>query len=515
MSRRAQAEAADWAKRVWQRGRKLADCGHFDSVAGMVMASGGDSRIQLNPITGRNYYGTKTIPVDGEISFSSTTSSNISERGFARARRSLERLFGGPAQAQSSPLVWFNDIRNELVSRYGIPGVEAILSASGTDAELIAACLFAGLSDRPITNIYAAPDEIGKGVPAAASGRHFSTMTALGEDITGGGSVEGIAPGSIQTRAIPLRDQSGARLATERIDIEVASAVEQELSRGRNVVLQVLDCSKTGLAGVSRNTARQLAAAAPERIRTLVDACQLRSPAAQLRNDLVDGFCVIVTGSKFIGGPAFSGALLLPGNLVERISKGISLAAGLSDYTAALDWPDALRECCGIAFHTSMNIGLGLRWYAALQAIEDIAGISVARQAEIQQHFAGVVRRRAERLSQLVFHNDDLDNIRASAPIIPLTVLNADGSFARLEAAQRIRERLLEDDGQFPVCHVGQPVRLGARAAIRISASANDVIAVASRLAHGDSIEQSFDDISANIDTVFCKLEAPLAKGEA
>ena len=50
-----------------------------------LLGTGGDRRIWPDPITRRNRYGTLAAPADNEISFSSTTASNISSEGFLAA----------------------------------------------------------------------------------------------------------------------------------------------------------------------------------------------------------------------------------------------------------------------------------------------------------------------------------------------------------------------------------------------------------------------------------------------
>ena len=44
----------------------------------MLLAAGGDKRIVIDPVSGRNRYGTRTNPAGSERSFASTTASNTS-----------------------------------------------------------------------------------------------------------------------------------------------------------------------------------------------------------------------------------------------------------------------------------------------------------------------------------------------------------------------------------------------------------------------------------------------------
>jgi hypothetical protein len=74
---------------------------------------------------------------------------------------------------------------------------------------------------------------------------------------------------------------------------------------------------------------------------------------------------VLVTGSKFFGGPAFSGALLVPKGFSRSLAQGAEIAPGFFDYASRSDWPKAwgaLRS----RFESRPNFGQWLRWEAAL-----------------------------------------------------------------------------------------------------------------------------------------------------
>src|SRR5581483_2196569 len=114
----------------------------------------------------------------------------------------------------------------------------------------------------------------------------------------------------------------------------------------------------------------------------------------QIRRDLADGFAVMITGSKFAGGPAFCGALLLPEGLVDRLARaGLNLAP-LAPYSAALDWPARLRRAAAPGLAQPANLGLGLRWTAALAEIEAYEAIPPAWRAAALAEFDQAVRSR-------------------------------------------------------------------------------------------------------------------------
>jgi len=474
------------------------------SSVSLLLGSGGDRRIWSDAATGRNRYGTLTTPASDEISFSSTTASNVSAEGFKAADRALKRLVGTDSVTAIPYHEWFDEIRNGVRGTLGAANAEVILAASGTDVEILSLCLVAALSARPITNIFIAPDETGNGIPLAAAGRHFSDLTALGRAVESGELLDGLSPGRIDVRTVPIRNEAGEQRTPEAIDYDVAALVEQELRRGRDVLVHVLDTSKTGLEGVSRQTARQLAGAAPGRVRILIDACQLRCPLSQVRQDLEDGFLVAVTGSKLVAGPPFAGALLIPAAVADEIAACRDIPAGLAEYTAAQDWPAALRERSNFVFKSEMNIGLSLRWAAALANLAPYALVDELLQAQIKQHFVDAVVARVTGVKGVSLHPDDHGTYLASRGIVPLTVLTSSGGFAAFSEAQNIQMALRRAVGG-PICHVGQAVRIGPRVALRIGASSTDIAGIATRMDAGLSLQDAFKPIEADLDTVFSK----------
>ncbi len=249
---------------------------HAASTA-LMLVSGGDRRIVPDPVTGRNRYGTLASPAPEEISFASTTASNVSAESFRAAGEALERLIDPGAPAKVSLEAWFDDIRQRIRTAIDVEEKsEVVLAASGTDLELLALALVMGLSARPLTNIVIAPDETGSGVPRAAEGRHYSDLTALGGEAVAGTAVEGVDAGRIGTVTVFIRDAEGRRRDAAEIDADVIAATEAALRADRDVLLHVLDRSKTGLSGVSRAAARHAAELAPGRVHVIVDACQFR-----------------------------------------------------------------------------------------------------------------------------------------------------------------------------------------------------------------------------------------------
>ena len=488
-SRKAERRAGNWEIR------------HF---LWLLLAMGGDQRIWPDPVTRRSKYGTRTEPAPGELAFASTTANTISERGYAEAALALERLTSRDPKFRLSYDEWFDEIRARILGFLGVPGAEAILTSSGTDAEILVAALAASFTERPLTNILIGPEETGSGAPLAASGRHFAERTALGLQVTPASVIPGLSDHPIEAMFVPIRHGSGAPCDTGAIGARVAEAVERTLKQGRAALVHVLNSSKTGLYGLTRAAARSLKAHDPERIFIVVDACQLRCSLSQIKRDLDDGFMVIATGSKFAGGPPFSGVVLLPAALAGEIRPDAPLAKGLAAYSAALDWPAALRGRLDRTSMQRMNTGLGLRWAAALDGLAAVAALGDEFFARVADRFAGEVIARAHDLRRAQFHGDDAALTSGPRTIVPLTVLAENGSFASL-AESRSVEAALGARAPGPVCHVGQAVRLGPRSALRVAASAYTMAGVAARMRDGYCFERAFQPVTRDLDRLFEK----------
>jgi hypothetical protein len=99
-----------------------------DLRLGLLLASGGDDRIWLDPVTRRNRYGAPATPPPDELWFSSSTASPVSPRGWAAAGEALAQL----AEDRTLTIAdWFDSLRQRLLTLSGAPGAEAVLAASG------------------------------------------------------------------------------------------------------------------------------------------------------------------------------------------------------------------------------------------------------------------------------------------------------------------------------------------------------------------------------------------------
>ena len=251
----------------------------------------------------------------------------------------------------------------------GVAGLETVLAASGTDLHMLIAQLITGGADHPTLVIMGEASDTGSGVPAALAGRHYGVCAPFAATTQRGAPIAALGA---ELTHVPARDADGRPREPALVDAEVTAAAADAIKQGRRVLLVVTDVSKTGLISPSPDCALALAKRFPAKLDVLVDACQLRLSAGSLAAYSERGWMVAVTGSKFLTGPAFSGALFVPRAMADRLRSRI-VSTRLAAFSARGDWPDgwAIRLC----LDPRENFGLLLRWEAALGELRRLRAI--------------------------------------------------------------------------------------------------------------------------------------------
>ncbi|MBR0821903.1 hypothetical protein [Bradyrhizobium liaoningense] len=458
-----------------------------------LLVSGGDPRLALDAGDRVNAYGCAAAPEPEIWNFASSTASTISQFAYDRAALAREELVHRCLfdEVEIAFDARCEDMREELRGHLQLsPRVDVIFSPSGTDSQLHALFLARAVLGAPPVTIVVGADQTGSGTVHTARGHHFSSMTASGFAVRKDGAVAGLAGDSI---AVPLLDAvSGIAMRTDT-DAEVMRAVENSLAQGRCVLLHIMDSSKLGWRAPSAACLDEIARRWSRKVQVVVDACQARLSRRRLRSYLDLGYMILMTGSKFFGGPAFSGALLVPKGLSRSLDRIEGIAPGFFDYAGRSDWPmawTALRS----RFERRPNFGQWLRWEAAL--------------AEIGSYYAVPGAFRVKALAELAAGIDSMialspslqpvptatgktaadDEEFAHATIFPFTLLR-DGKPVPIAETGAVHRALARDmneeingsaaDRQVAAqrCLIGQPVRLerpdeGPQAVLRLCAGA-------------------------------------------
>lgn len=453
------------------------------------MTAGGDERHRRDASTGLSRYRTSSRPRPS-APLGSCSASSPTARSWAAAGRVLSS-WRGERSSDAVLEATASGVRARLREALGLdPRCAVALTPSGTDAVYLASA-YALRGVERIHHIVVGANELGSGTMTAAEGRTFCERAPHGGVRRAGAAVEGLR-GRTRAEAVYVRGRNGRPLPPEEIDARVVERARAALRHADRVVLHLVTHSKTGLRAPTLSAADALVAEHGDRVVVLVDAAQARRSPHETREALERGFLVLVTGSKFYGGPPFSGALLL-----SDPSDPQGLPAGLSSWLARSDLPGSWRRARA-SLRAPHNPGLLLRWTAALSEIEAYHAVDPHLRVQVRRRFA-----------------DAVPGILGSSPVVDLEVPRPpdDGpatdacptvfSFrvrdghAPMDAAALRRIHALLDTDLSAVApelgrlfHLGQPVSLGppsdeASAVLRVSLGAPLVTRLAGTADHG------------------------------
>jgi hypothetical protein len=456
-----------------------------------LLTAGGDSRIVCNS-DGRNRYGCSPLPEPAVLAYGSSTASTISPTAFAAASALRDRL--RQVAGEEMPAAYEHEIdrmRRELATLCGLgdlPGLETILGASGTDLHLFASQLMGETESGAPLIVRVEAAETGRGVPDALAGRHFGDCAPLGDLVLPNAEIEGGRP--LEIREIKCRHEDGSLRSAAQVDAEVDQAVLGAVAAGRRVLLTMVDVSKTGILAPSPFCVLALRTRFPESVEVLVDACQFRLAPRTLRAYLEHDFLVAITGSKFVTGPTFCGALFVPYDAAQRLRHQM-LPRGLKSYSARADWP---RDWVArTALNPAANLGLLLRWEAALSELRSFRRLAEPAITAFLATFAHAVTQHIAKTSAFEF---------VAAPVLDRGPFASAGSwdemptifsfllrrrdssnqpaYLKQDETKKIHELLREDASDLTDasshaaissrCEIGQPVSCGIRDGIAVSA---------------------------------------------
>jgi hypothetical protein len=444
-----------------------------DGTSGLLnkwLVAGGDSRLCINPATRLNDYGCQAFPRPG-LSFASSTASTISQRGYAAAAEAFAHL---ATRTQFGAFDAFVEtMRTDLKALWGLAeDTDVIFAASGTDAALRALFVAQSVLRAPVISVVVAAEESGSGVPDAAAGRHFNTDTANGARVIKGRFVRGLGSG-VGAVAVPALTASGASRPLEEIDADVVRRVQEVIAGGSSVALHVMLHSKLGTCAPSAACIAAIRSEFGSAVQIVVDACQARLSRAQLNSYLVKGDVVLLTGSKFFAGPAFSGVALVPAALSARAAERTQIPCGLADYSNASDWPLRYRHVRA-AVPQIVNIGQALRWAAAFEEMRHYFAVPDHFRARALAAFAAFAGPRIANYPQLQLLPQPASMTGeefAARTVFPF-LLTRNGRTLSFAETKLLYHGLNKDLSQLPggsaqergllaqVCHIGQPVAI-------------------------------------------------------
>lgn len=443
-----------------------------------LLTCGGDPRLTVDPDRGLNEYGCRPMPSPQIWSFASSTASSISERAYNRAGLAREEMMRSAIAIglEAAFDARTEEMREELKAHLQLSAadVEVVFSPSGTDSQLHALFLARSLLGPALTTVVVGSDQTGSGTACTARGHHFSSLTACGRPVREDAPIDGLSGDSVE---VPLFGRARDVRARADDDAAVLDAIDAAAANG--VLLQIMNSSKLGWRSPSEACLDEIANRWPDQVLIVVDACQMRLGRRRMRTYLDRGYMVLITGSKYFGGPAFSGALLVPTALSRSLDRGEGIAPGFLDYASRSDWPKrwaALRS----RFESRPNLGQWLRWEAALEEIRTYYRVPDAFRAlalrQLQAGIEGLIMLSPS--LRLVGPGTKADGIEdeefAHPTIFPFTLHSLRGPLSTDHCrvvyralAQDLREVIGGSEADRAIaaqrCLIGQPVRLEMR----------------------------------------------------
>lgn len=401
-----------------------------------LLESGGDERSLTDPQTGLTKYHTPSSPCEG-IHRSCCTSNAPNEEAFNRGVDTLRQLLleaknmskqKNHDMIYSSPEDLFRkllcDIRERLRAVFGLSFEDTIsLFPSGTDAELMPS-LVAFLRavrrrDRgsDIFSIITAAGEVGSGTLLASMGQHFAKRLpsgrvgccSVGDRVFGLG--DGAAPGAgaFTGATLTMRDEQGCLLSPETRDWRVEEMVREAATaldesgkpRYGAIVVHMVVGSKTGHVMPSADCLDRLVAQYGSLVVPVVDACQGRLCEEDIREFLDKGHIVLSTGSKFYGGPPFSGVCLMSEGTAQELEQMLSDSEAmeilkqsrLKEYVVASLMSDDLPKLRSLLPQRPLNYGALMRWTVALHNMEHFySDVPAAERVGLMRDWSSGVR---------------------------------------------------------------------------------------------------------------------------
>lgn len=429
-----------------------------------VILTGGDERLDLD-CQGRNKYHVDPRSGTGALHRGSCTNSPLTDTGRSAATAAYQQLLAGD--------VGYDELcarqRRRLLDVF-VPGEHrragVFFAPSGSDLcylPLLMASLWSGSSH--LRNVVTTSEELGSGSVAAHAGHFYAARSQIGDTPSGAQIDDRL---DVEPVYLSARDGDGAV-------IDHGPRLEEIITQrtdDRVLVVNLVIGSKSGIEnGIG----------IVERFRDAdvvwtVDLCQMR-----VRPDLVErlldlGCLLFTTGSKFYQAPPFCGAMLIPDVWLDRIaSVGPASLSGFDRLFAAQDVP-AEWPTVRALLPSLENMGLRLRWEAALAEIEAFDAVPDPVSAEIMDRWNRVVVDRIDSSIRLELLRDQE---HTNDSIVSFRVRSNEGAFLDRPGLAELHRRLAVESSPeiapFDRAIIGQSVSYESGSFLRFAIGSRDV----------------------------------------
>ncbi len=319
------------------------------------LTQGGGSSIRPDETSGLNAFHVSAKPTP-DPSYASAFANSISPGAFAAVQRLLADLDAPYDIAGQDYGTQLEKLRLRLRASYNLPhSVDIVFAASCVELEHVALALGGRDTSAGLTNIVLGLEEADTGCAQAAAGL----------PVTKGEPADLELAAQIQLLPLPLRDAAGDPIPSEDIMLSIASAVELALRDGRQPIVRIVHGSLSGLVALSIPHLDALRRRFGPAMVLVVDATQGRIGRDNIAAYLSRGAAVLLSGSKFLGGPPSSAFALVPAAARNGITAlPASFAKIFSKHEWPASWPGVER------LPDLANLGLLTRLSAAIYELE-------------------------------------------------------------------------------------------------------------------------------------------------
>ena len=386
-----------------------------------LMEKGSDDRSTFHGEQRLNKYFTGMYARKADLLHRGTcTSSSPTEGALEASKHMVRRLWDGEEHADVELM---DEVRDRVERLFCGGNGRMVIHPSGTDAEtmpLLQAVLEsraiardAPSADRParyasepergnVVSLVACAGEVGSGTTEAAMGRFFSksvplggNRVAMGQELPALHDLADMDAVELVARGGPDAMDGGARLDYDELVMrEARKALAADPACV--VVLHTVAGSKTGLRLPSPSVAAELVDEFGARVVSVLDACQMRHHPSLIPRWLDEQGPVLMTSSKFFGGPSFGSGVFFPHDAVDRVNAHLEaeqpetlavLAEACASYLTHHDIGDVFPKLHDAMPPGFCNVGVLLRWAAGLHEMETLqdaaeraGGLEVAEQ---------------------------------------------------------------------------------------------------------------------------------------
>ena len=461
----------------------------------LLLSQGGDDRSTIDPITLKNKYHSKTLPFY-DYQRSSCTSSSISLETYLHIEQQHFDLMAANALGEIDTKTLFHNQNDEILSYFVTPAIRekvSILSTpSGTDVEFL--CTWLAVlrgaeiygKDKINISIFVNGDlEVGSGTKLATGLKHFSERAPQGHRLVKDIPVSNFDNLEINVKSFFTRDDKSNVYNSPESENKIYDMLKDEVAKNKIVVFHYVHASKTGVCIPSYNMAKKIKEDFGDKVIMVVDAAQMRLRTDSVEQYLEMGMNIIVTGSKFIGGAPFSGALLVNENDSKSfVDTEMNLPIEFDQYFDQFGISQLVkREKNKIEWS---NWGLFMRWEVALHEMKQFDRIPL----EFANRFIYEWGQRVEKiiesekikvniLKESALLPSDESSLSHANSIVPFEIVTTpELTLAQLKSIHaKMTVKRTRDD---IICEIGQPVQISTgdnkRYALRVALGAKNVV---------------------------------------